>query len=154
MYFVILLLMDMAWFRPYVVPYLIPVLCPHTRFSFPYLLPLSLLWIQFLLCLIQYQPHFQHAPWFRVFPYAGYICVFHTMITSRNFANRYPCRDFEKNASMWSVLQNAIYMVLISNRSLEKKKCISICLEFLVHDFFQFFSSLLHSDYPGTRCSA
>ena len=53
--------MAMAYFCPYIIPFLISWLCTHTTFSFPYIPPLYLCWIQLLLCLIRSQPHFQHT---------------------------------------------------------------------------------------------
>ena len=42
-----------------------------------------------------------------------YTCI-HTMITSRNFVNRAPCKDFvKKSASMFSVLKYEIEMFLL-----------------------------------------
>ena len=70
--------------------------------------------------------------------YNVYMC-FHPMPC--NFTNRYSCKDFvNKSASMCSMLQYAINVLLLPTRSFTKKFHILMCLEFLVHYFFPFFS--------------
>ena len=69
---------------------------------------------------------------------------FYPTITSRNFTNSATCKDLvKKYASMRSVLQYAIDILLLSTRSFTKKERISMFLEVPVHYFLPFFSILI-----------
>ena len=69
-----------------------------------------------------------------------YMC-FHPMISSRNFTNKAHFQNIiKKLSSICSVLQYAIYVLLISTHSFTKKYCISMCLELPIHNLFSLFS--------------
>ena len=66
---------------------------------------------------------------------------FHPIITSRKSVNRDSCRYLVKrSARICSVLQYAMDICLLSTLYLAKNQCTSMCLEFLVHNFFPLFS--------------
>ena len=80
---------------------------------------------------------------------------FHPMITSQNFINRSPCRYFvNKSAIMWSVLKYEIDMFFAFTPVFSKKIMYINVPRVPSAWLLPNFSSLLHYDYPGTKCSA
>ena len=114
--------MAMTSFCTYVLPYLILVLFPCTAFYFLYLFALSLYWISFLLLFDFILTIFTTCSLVEGrFIYRVSTC-FHPIISLWNFANRDDCRNFvKKYTSMCSVLQYAIDVLLLSDRTLVMK---------------------------------
>ena len=122
--------MAVLYFRPCVVLFIVRRIFPYLTLFFPArLFCLRVVLYLFSLCLEFFLYLFY--PILTIFPIGSFVhcgpiyrvsTFFHPMIKSQNFANRAPCRDFvKKSASMYSVMQYEIDILLLLVLSLAKK---------------------------------
>ena len=150
---VIFLLISMAPFCTYVVPYLIPGLCLHMMFPSLSLLPLYLHWILLLLFWIRSWPYFQHAPWLRAVPYVGYLHVsipwsLHEMSQTLLLVG---IKKYVQVCALWCSMKFiCCCFQLIPQQRNNVYRC---ACNYQYTTSYLFPPYFLQSDYPGIECS-